>query len=84
MMVGAVSATNERAHWRALRDVARSRASRCANARRLDPASGAREAGARARFVWVAPGDCSPRAPTDPDVRISRIRFFEQRIYYAR
>ncbi len=23
---------------------------------------------------WVAPEDCSPRAPADPDVRISRIR----------
>ena len=23
----------------------------------------------------VAPGDCSPGAPTDPDVQISRIRF---------
>ena len=26
-------------------------------------------------FFWVAPGDCSPRAPADPDVRVSRIRF---------
>ena len=24
----------------------------------------------------VASGDCSPEAPTDPDVRISRIRLF--------
>jgi hypothetical protein len=28
----------------------------------------------------VAPGDCSPRAPTDPDVRISRIRFVRSRV----
>jgi hypothetical protein len=34
--------------------------------------------------VWVAPGDCSPRAPTDPDVQISRIRFVEQRVRYVR
>jgi hypothetical protein len=31
----------------------------------------------------VAPGDYSPGAPTDPDVRISRIRFFEQRVRYV-
>jgi hypothetical protein len=28
----------------------------------------------------VAPGDFSPRAPTDPDVRISRIRFVKSRL----
>jgi len=31
----------------------------------------------------VAPGDCSPGAPTDPDVRNYRIRLFEKRIHYA-
>jgi hypothetical protein len=31
----------------------------------------------------VAPGDRSPGAPTDPDVRISRIRLFESRTRYA-
>jgi hypothetical protein len=32
----------------------------------------------------VAPGDCSPRAPTDPDLQISRIRLFDLRIRCAR
>jgi len=32
----------------------------------------------------VAPRDCSPGAPTDPDVRISRIRFLKPRFRYAR
>ena len=31
----------------------------------------------------VAPGDCSPGAPTDPDVRISRIRLLETRFRYV-
>ena len=31
----------------------------------------------------VAPGDCSPGAPTDPDVRISRIRLVESRVRCA-
>ena len=35
------------------------------------------------RHGRVAPGDGSPRAPTDPDVRISRIRFVSSRIRYA-
>ena len=29
------------------------------------------------RWPGVAPGDCSPGAPTDPDVQISRIRFLK-------
>jgi hypothetical protein len=32
----------------------------------------------------VAPGDFSPRAPTDPDLQISRIRLFDLRIRCAR
>jgi hypothetical protein len=32
----------------------------------------------------VALGDCSPRAPTDPDMQISRIRLFDLRIRCAR
>ena len=31
----------------------------------------------------VAPGDHPPRAPTDPDVQVSRIRLFETRLRYA-
>ena len=31
----------------------------------------------------VAPGGCPPGAPTDPDVRVSRIRLFEGWICYA-
>src|SRR5215472_6417453 len=31
----------------------------------------------------VAPGNCSPRAPTDPDVQISRIRLFGARFRYV-
>jgi hypothetical protein len=31
----------------------------------------------------VAPGRCLPRAPTDPDVQISRIRLFETRFCYS-
>ena len=31
----------------------------------------------------VAPGSCPPGAPTDPDVRVSRIRLFEGWICYA-
>ncbi len=33
--------------------------------------------------IWVAPGDYSPRAPADPDVQISRIRFLRSRVRYA-
>ena len=32
----------------------------------------------------VALGGCPPRAPTDPDVRNSRIRLFEAEVRYAR
>ena len=35
------------------------------------------------RHSRVAPGDCSPGALTDPDVRISRIRLFGTQIRYA-
>jgi hypothetical protein len=31
----------------------------------------------------VAPGDCSPGAPTDPDVRHYRIRFLRQHLRFA-
>ena len=31
----------------------------------------------------MAPGDCSPGAPTDPDVRNYRIRLFEKRVCYV-
>jgi len=31
----------------------------------------------------VAPGDCSPRAPTDPDVRVSRIRLLRAWVRYV-
>ena len=31
----------------------------------------------------VASGDCSPEAPTDPDVRIFRIRLFGPRLRYV-
>ena len=31
----------------------------------------------------VAPGNCSPEAPTDPDVQISRIRLFGPRLRYV-
>ena len=41
-------------------------------------------AGARSQNGRVAPGDCSPGAPTDPDVQISRIRLFETRLRYAK
>jgi hypothetical protein len=33
---------------------------------------------------WVAPEDCSPGAPTDPDLQISRIRLFDLRLRCAR
>jgi hypothetical protein len=32
----------------------------------------------------VAPEDCSPGAPTDPDLQISRIRLFDLRIRCTR
>jgi hypothetical protein len=31
----------------------------------------------------VAPEDCAPEAPTDPDVQIFRIRLFGPRLRYA-
>ena len=31
----------------------------------------------------MAPGDCSPGAPTDPDVQNSRIRLFGTWVRYA-
>ena len=44
----------------------------------LGPLTGMAGAGGR-----VAPGRCLPGAPTDPDVRDSRIRLFETRVCYA-
>src|SRR5579864_6309414 len=39
--------------------------------------------GARQNHGRVAPGNHSPEAPTDPDVRISRIRLFGSRLHYV-
>jgi len=36
-----------------------------------------RKVAAKGDVGRVAPGDCSPGAPTDPDVQISRIRFLK-------
>ena len=35
------------------------------------------------RFGRVASGDCSPEAPTDPDMRIFRIRLLGPRLRYV-
>jgi hypothetical protein len=32
---------------------------------------------------WVASGDCSPEAPAEPDMQISRIRLFGPRFRYV-
>jgi hypothetical protein len=42
------------------------------------PVEGARQIRGR-----VASGDCSPEAPTDPDMQIFRIRLFGSRFRYA-
>jgi hypothetical protein len=34
-------------------------------------------------FGRVASGDCSPEAPTDPDMQIFRIRLFGSRLRYV-